>query len=147
MFGNTFGQEYEINQGVSQGNAIHVFIFAIYLANLVKPNNQQSKLIIYADDVILLFDPNTHSVIEFRAFERQIQAIKHHLEQIHLKLSVEKSKIVLFTKHNIPLNLRHNRLTDIEISDQVKYLGICYHCKLNWNTHIFDLITKAEKKI
>lgn len=78
----------------------------------------------YADDVTLLYYSQIHNVMSFRQFEKHIQQIKNLLKTLKLRISYDKSTIVIFAKNNIPLNLRHNRLTNVEISNNVKYLGV-----------------------
>lgn len=81
----------------------------------------------------------------FRQLEKHIEQINNLFKTLKLRISYDKSTMVIFTKNNILLNLRHNRLTNIEISSNVKYLGVLFTHNLNWNLTI-ELIQKKDEK-
>ena len=124
LFNDQYSAKHIINTGLPQGFCSSAFLFAIYLIDIGRLQFPNGQILIYADDITFLYAPPDHSVIQFRIFERQLQQIRDALRKLNLELSSSKSSIMIFSKTNQPLNLRHNRLTDFPLVTTVKYLGI-----------------------
>jgi hypothetical protein len=59
----------------------------------------------------------------------------------------EKTDICIFNKHNIdPITIRVNG-NDIVTKNSINVLGVLFDSKLNWSSHIANVINKANKAL
>ena len=139
--GNEYSDFFPCEVGVRQGENLSPLLFAIYLNDLEsffqnknvhglktisedieRELNHFLKLfvILYADDTVLMSE--THADLQ-----NQIDALHEYCNQWKLKVNVQKSKVVIFSKGRPPRNLRfvYNG-NELEIVDEFSYLGILY---------------------
>jgi hypothetical protein len=121
----------QINKGVHQGNNLSPTLFNIYINDIVdvmKENdsphiNQIENIpcLMYADDIALL---STTKV----GLQNKLNKLSTYCKQWALDINVEKTKVVIFAKHDPIISNRFTYDNDVlEIVDSYKYLGIFFH--------------------
>jgi hypothetical protein len=64
---------------------------------------------------------------------------------MRLSINTDKTSMVLFTNNRKLVGCKKPVLfgTELQLKNQVKYLGVILHEKLNWNSHIDHRMKKA----
>ena len=136
-----FSDFFPCNIGVRQGENLSPILFSIYLndleAFLGSKNvdglstltdeletqfNQYLKLfvILYADDTVLLSESYTD-------LQKQLDSLAEYCELWKLKVNVQKSKVMIFTKGRMPQNTVFKYNNDIlETVNEFTYLGVLF---------------------
>ena len=132
-----------IKRGCPQGGILSPFLWNLVIDDLL---NYTAKLIpgylqAFADDIMTLAEGDDLDVIWQRT-QTTITTIENWCDSKGLNISALKTKIVMFT-WNRKWSIRPIRVCGqtIELSKEVKLLGITIDNKLNFNTHV-DTITK-----
>ena len=97
----------------------------------------------FADDIMSLAEGNNLDVIWQRT-QTTIKTIENWCQSKGLNISALKTKIVMFT-WNRKWSLRPIEVCGetIDLSDEIKLLGITLDSKLKFNTHIDDITKKC----
>jgi hypothetical protein len=66
--------------------------------------------------------------------------------EVRLSVNADKTSMVLFTKNRTLVSFKKPILfgTELQLKNQVKYLGVIPDEKLNWNSYIYHRMLKAE---
>ena len=131
-----------------QGGAISAISYILYVSKITENLPSQVKISQFADDIALYIptsDPHTDKEI----LENSINIINNNLTKIVLKLSVPKTKLLHFNKHNelpaeIELNIFETIIKSVEF---VRFLGILFDYRLSFNKHISYIIEKCNRSI
>ena len=125
--------------GVPQGLVLGPLLFLIYINDVAMvPISQDSKLNLFADDVLLY---KTISTMEgYTATQGDINAIADWSDNNYLVLNPAKCKSTVISQ---------NRKLSCAISEQlfIKYLGILLSCDISWSPHIAVVCLKACQMI
>jgi hypothetical protein len=64
--------------------------------------------------------------------------------ELELSVNADKTTTVLFTNKSLRIGFKKPKLfgQEIEVKNQVKYLGVMLDSKLNWNSHIETRLKK-----
>ena len=132
-----------IKRGCPQGGILSPFLWNLVIDDLL---HYTAKLIpgylqAFADDIMTLAEGDDLDIIWQRT-QTTIKTIESWCDSKGLNISALKTKIVMFT-WNRKWTIRPIKVCGqtIELSKEVKLLGITIDNKLNFNTHI-DTITK-----
>ena len=146
--------------GVGQGEHLYSFLFALYLIDLdtflTSTNAQGVKsisedfendlqidvklfTILYADDTVLLAESVAELHLELNYFYE-------YCEKWNLKVNTNKSKVMVFSKGRLPinLNLKMNNM-ELEIVSDFIYLGTMFQRIGSFKKTKINLAEKASK--
>ncbi len=129
-----------------QGSILGSLLFVIYINDFTQSINL-CKVVLYADDSILLFADKDPDIIK-HTLETDLESVQQLFNCYKLNLNVSKCKWMMFgTVHR----LRHNKATDIFIGknplekiQNYKYLGMWLDVNLDWYYHIDVMRSKIN---
>lgn len=153
----------ELAYGVPQGSILGPTLFLIYINDLCNLPVQNSKIIVYADDTVLLVTDKSWDDV-MRRTEIMLEMISDWLSTNVLSLNVDKTKLITFScssrtqplssKCNIKFHSCKSASGVISCScpfvpyvTDIKYLGVQIDNTLTWNLHIANITAKARKLI
>jgi hypothetical protein len=99
----------------------------------------------YAEDIVIIVQGNfAHTVREL--MQKALNVVVKWAEKEGLNIIPHKTAILPFTNKRIleglgPLIINGKEL---ELLDEVKYLGVTLDSKLNWNQHLQKIIRKSQ---
>ena len=132
-------------RGCPQGGVLSPFLWNLVIDDLLQYTAKHIPGYIqaFADDIMSLAEGDDLDVIWQRT-QATIKTIENWCQSKGLSISALKTKIVMFT-WNSKWSLRPIEVCGetIEISNEVKLLGITLDSKLTFNTHIDNIIKKC----
>ena len=132
----------DLRVGVPQGSSLGPLFFLIYI-NDIAQLNLSSKVILYADDLVLFTEDSNHSVLKAR-IETDLAKLGEWLKANRLILSSEKTKSLLFTRSKNKSNPILFKGQHIQEVDNYKYLGLTIQTNLKFNIHISEITKKIN---
>ena len=138
------------NIGSPQGYKLSPILYIIYTMKLQKLFRNNVKCLLFADDTIIYkSDKNINNTIS--SLEKTIDEVNVFFNEYGLPLSPLKTQFIIFnnSKSGISENQFQLRVQDTLVKNvkTVKYLGLYFDSKLNWNFHTNYIYTKAIKAI
>ena len=103
----------------------------------------------HADDIVILSKSKLSDVVSDR-MQAALNFVTLWCKDKGLSVNPTKTELVLFTRNRKSRGqLRRFKMMDqeIEYSSQVKYFGLIFDGKLNWNAHLEKVITKATSSL
>ena len=110
------------------------------------PENIKSKLRLFADDTIayIALKPKSNAAV----LQNDIDYLGDWEEKWKMEFHPDKCQMITITRNkHIVRNKDTLRGHTLETVDQAKYLGVNLSSKLNWNTHINNITSKANKSL
>lgn len=135
-----------LSKGLTQGGILSPILYLIYSCDLHK-NLKFSLISEFADDIVIFtlnesFDVAVNNIME------DFYTIYEQLKSLGLDLSLPKVKFTIFTNRRIPKNFALILLNFIfPIEDNIRYLGLIFNRKMNWQPHIKLIKDKVESKL
>lgn len=139
---------HSLNKGLMQGSSISPLLFNIYTASLHKLVAALAKILQYADDfVIYVSDSDLSTAINI--INQILALLSTWLRDHNFSLSASKSKVVIFTKNNIPDSIEPIMFENqqIPVCKEVEYLGAHLDQKLLWSRNTKNIVHKSHKII
>ena len=135
----------KITHGVPQGSILGPLLFLLYINDLPRITNDNTKIILFADDTsIIITNPNLIN------FERNVnKTIKDINEWFHtnlLALNLDKTHFIQFMTKNsslIDFSITHGK-KKIANTRSTKFLGLSIEKTLSWRTHIDTIVPKLS---
>ena len=131
--------------GLPQGSVLGPLLFLIYINDLHKAI-KNSDVYHYADDTNLLLTHKSPKKIN-KLINQDLTTLCKWLRANKISLNAAKTEIIIFRRKNTQVLKKLNFCLSgqkIEVTDQVKYLGILLNSTLTWVTHLNDLIKKLN---
>ena len=133
---NTKSKMCSVTCGVPQGSTLSPLLFLIYVNDMPKASEFNTKL--FADDTILTLSDVCEKKLN-KQINSEIDKIDQWMKLNNLSLNFTKTKFMLF-RPNIAKNPYKFTIEIgkhvLEQVDQIKYLGVNFDEKLTWKTHI-----------
>lgn len=151
------GKKY-VDMGVPQGSVISPLLFSIMLHDIKEVDTDKSYISLYADDIALWetlpynFNKNKKKREKsIKKYQESVNKIILYLNLCGFSLSADKTVFVIFTRQNIAftgVSASYILVNGVHIypSKTAKFLGIIFHYKLLWHSHITYITEKARKK-
>jgi hypothetical protein len=130
---NEISDTQNLTTGMSQGGVLPPTLFnSIVMLLILKSKVPGCNTIAYADDLAIV----SSSSQPYKKIQKALDSISIAAKELGFFFSTSKTTIMLFNKRrNTPQPVFHLDGKHIEISKQVKYLGIIIDSKLNFAAH------------
>ncbi len=148
-FSGATSDECNLSCGVPQGSILGPLLFVTFI-NDITQSISECKIVLYADDTIILFASNNPDIIKEK-LEQDLMNANRWLKSNKLNLNISKCKWMMF---GTARKLRHAKATDISIGDvplekvqTYKYLGMWMDSQLNWHHHLDKMRAKISQRL
>ncbi len=141
---NTLSKPFKQQIGVPQGSVISPLLFILFLNDLPNclPDNVECAL--YADDIALWITGTDFQEME-NTMNQALRKLGKYFDEWHLVPNVQKTHTCLFSlRHNPPSPSLTLNNQPIAHKNEVIYLGVTLHKKMQWRTHISTICRKAN---
>lgn len=142
-------ERYSLLNGIPQGSSLSASLFLIGMESLIKTVKKVKsvKYLLYADDIVIYSASKNIKIVKKR-LQLSINKLYNQGLSNGFTISKEKTKTIVFTnKNKVPdLNL-HMGSHLIQQDNVIKFLGMFWDRKLNWNRHIKTLKDKVKKRL
>lgn len=147
--GQNLSEKFNVDCGVKQGCILSPILFSLYLNDLpnvlsggVNVANTNIKILLYADDIVLLSD--SADVLQI-----MINELYNYCNTWSLKVNLSKSKILIFRKSNrAPQNYNWSYGDEpIETVNKYTYLGVNLTFNLSFKSHLETKLSAAKMAI
>ena len=131
-----------VSSGVPQGSVLGPLLFVLYINDL--PDKIKSHIKLFADDSLIyktILSPEDHEELQNDLNEAAqwctdwLMSLNFHKCE-HMKVSLKHNTL------NMGYQMHNHALTQTQC---YKYLGVHLNNTLNWNTHINNIVNKANK--
>ncbi len=149
QFQNAISEHLSVTCGVPQGSILGPLLFIVYINDLSNVVTQ-CKVVLYADDTILMYSSQDLAEIK-QCLEYDLNNASDWFHKNKLNLNISKCKWMLFGTQK---RLRKTANIDITINgDQLekvnayKYLGLIMDSALSWQDHLLHAHKKIRQRI
>lgn len=137
-----------ISSGVPQGSVLGPTLWNILYDGVLEIDQPEGVTLIgFADDIVMVVTAIDESTLMSRA-NTALQRVDNWMETKNLHLAPEKTEAALLTKKR-KIEPIHFMIHDtvVNLSNQVRYLGVWLDTKLTFSKHIEKALQKAEKTV
>lgn len=135
-----------ISAGLPQGSILSPILFSIFTSDF-KPN-KEADVAYYADDTALISASKLTSAL-MKKMEQSIKVCSRYFKKWKIKINHLKTQCIIFPFNKSPKRTPSRQLrfegNDIDIQNEVKYLGVILDKKLLFHKHIHSSCDKALK--
>lgn len=140
----TQSERIEIERGLPQGSCLSPTLFNIFINDIPKPNDTTTSLALFADDVAIVTESTEHRQAMSYA-QRHVDFLVHYFDKWQLTLNIPKTAVMFLTKkykqyEGPSLQIRGQA---IELSNDIKYLGVTLDKGLTFTRHINNVKAKG----
>ena len=132
-----------VQSGVPQGSVLGPTLFLLYINDLPNYLANNSSVRLFADDCVLYRTINDRE--DAKLLQEDLEALQEWEKDWLMEFHPQKCQILHITNKRQalrqPYNIHGHILEEVE---SAKYLGVNIHHKLNWNTHINQVVKKAN---
>jgi hypothetical protein len=141
-----FVSEWETSRhGVPQGSVLGPLLFNVYINDFPSILNNAAHTILYADDTTIIVSSNDPNPLNYK-LNVVMNRISKWFQNNHLVLNLKKMHVIKFTTAKAleyPLHTVYNN-QDLNIDENVKFLGMHLDCHLNWKQHSDNSVKKLS---
>jgi len=136
--------EVPVLSGVPQGSVIGPVLFLVYINDLSQGLTSDIRL--FADDTVLSREVKTQD--DAIALQQDLHKLEVWSNRWSLKFHPKKCQVMRVTRARTTITHRYTLFdTELQQSDQVKYLGVNFSSDMKWNAHIDAVKSKANSKL
>ena len=131
-------------KGCPQGGVLSPLLWSLVVDELLIILAEQGvEAIGYADDLALVVNGNYANTVT-ELMQSALNTVSRWCVDVGLSINPQKAIIVPFTKrYSIDIGQLHIGGSPVELSNEVKYLGVTLDKRLNWNSHLHNTLSKA----
>ena len=141
--GAMFSEVQNVENGTPQGSVISPILFLLAI-NDIQPQNINSSL--FADDTAI-WKTGKNVKLLAKQVQQSINYIEDWCNKWGFKVSVAKTKAVLFHRGKTKKYKLNFRGIPLEQEKKVKFLGLIFDKRLTWKDHIEYLTNRCKKRI
>lgn len=145
---NSISQEFPIPAGVPQGSCLSPTLFNIFTSDLKV--NPPCQIALFADD-LAIYTSNENPNIIINDLESELTKTLKYYYKWKIKVNETKTQAIFFTRRRAVRFLPHRDInigpSNVQWSNEIKYLGVLLDKKLLFQTHIDYTKERAQKLI
>ena len=136
--------EVPVTSGVPQGSVLGPLLFLLYINDL--PQNVQSQVRLFADDTAVYL--TVTSPEDVNTLQADLDTLQEWERTWDMEFNPGKCQVLHITRCKQPLLSQYTLHGQVlESTDSAKYLGINISNDLNWNHHIDEITSKANRTL
>lgn len=138
-------RELEMTCGVPQGSVLGPLLWLVMYDSLLEKNTPQSRLVGFADDIVILAYGRTEEELE-TALEVAVTRVQKWMEEKGLQLAGQKTEAMMLVgkRAHRPIRLIVDGF-QVEWKDELRYLGVWFDKSLTFVPHVKKVTEKAKK--
>ena len=146
--GGMMSDEFEQFEGVPQGSVLSCTCFALAINGLPSVLPQYVEGSLYVDDFAIFSSSSSIPVLK-RRMQTALNRIETWVDTHGFKLSVEKTKMVHFTRRRGQVDAPDLVIGNavLQVVNEMRFLGLIFDRKLTWVPHIKDLKVRCIKAL
>lgn len=133
-------------KGCPQGGVLSPLLWDLVVDDLLTElNNKGLYTQGYADDLVVLIR-GKHAHVISELMQQALNIIESWCNRENLMVNPNKTTMIPFTRRRKLEDIKLPKLfgTELQMSREVKYLGITLDAKLTWNSHLQNTINKSK---
>ena len=130
--------------GVPQGTVMGPLLFLVYINDMAERLSHNTKLRLFADDSLLYRTIST--IQDAVTLQKDLDSLTEWEKDWKMSFHPKKCQVISFSS-KADLKFKHDyniHNTNLERTDNAKYLGVSIDNKLNWKKHINDINKSAN---
>lgn len=135
--------ELPVTSGVPQGSVLGPILFLVYINDIFN-SIRFSTLRLYADDALLYINVNEQDNLNF---QQDLDGLTQWATENGMFFNTNKCYSIIFGKAQSADRILNHRVSGkvLERIDSFKYLGVTITNNFNWDTHINNITSKANR--
>uniref|UniRef100_A0A2H1VC59 SFRICE_022052 n=1 Tax=Spodoptera frugiperda TaxID=7108 RepID=A0A2H1VC59_SPOFR len=134
---------YYADSGVPQGSHLAPVLFILFI-NDITDQIHHCKYLLFADDLKIYRTITSHN--DSALIQEDLDRIEQWCNLNHMKLNVQKCSHIRFTRKKQSNSVSYNiRGLLLETVDEVRDLGVIMDTKVNFRSHIDNIVTKSAR--
>ena len=135
-----------VTSGVPQGSILGPMLFVIFINDAPDVINNKAIPALFADDTKLY--KNITSVNDCNQLQETLTHLDTWSQDNNVKFNGSKCKVLSVTRKKAPISFPyHLGSTELSRVDDEKDLGVIFSSKLQWNLHINEMVSKANRQL
>lgn len=132
----------DVTSGVPQGSCLGPLLFNLFINDISLPLS--SKSVMFADDILMF--RTVQSPNDEERFQTDLQLLHEWAELNQMTFNPSKCKILHVTRsRNLQPPIYKLNTSDLSCAPSYVYLGVTICANLQWNTHIDNIVKRANR--
>lgn len=149
-FNGILSDPINVKVGVPQGSVLGPLLFLFYINDIINELNEKCEIRLFADDMLIY--TTGYSTVEIsNNLNEQLGSVEKWLKINKLKVNVSKTKVMLMrgirkkvNQNNLKIKLEN---IELEVVNEIKYLGVIIDKNLNFMEHVSYIGKKIGSKL